>query len=114
MLGYLRVSGPETRFNVLLFSDDTVRWKSRLQVANERNLGSVESWLLYNGPQGGTALRDAYVNIDWDAVHFAFVTEDGSGQYYTAGELLPDGTLRGTTLSTGRRFLGVWTGARAD
>ncbi len=58
-LNYLRVSGEGTSFNVILFSSSNLRYKSRLQQATARNLESLERWLLYNGPEGGTLLRAA-------------------------------------------------------
>ena len=42
-------------------------------------------------------------------IRLSFITSDGSGPYASAGRLLPDGTLSGQTLSTGRRFLMAWT-----
>lgn len=61
----------------------------------------------------GTKIESARVNTDWGAVHFAFVTRDGSGAYHHAG-VLRDGRIEGTTLSIGRGFLAVWTASRAE
>ncbi len=58
-LNYLMISGEETLFNVILFSNEMLRYKPRLQVATERNREALERWLLYNGPEGGTHLREA-------------------------------------------------------
>jgi len=60
-----------------------------------------------------SSLEQGRVKALGDEVYFSFVTEDGSGPYFTAGRLGPDGTLRGMTNSTGRDFLNVWTGRRA-
>lgn len=56
-------------------------------------------------------IREARLNTDWGVVHFAFVTNDGSGDYHTAGRLI-DGRLEGTTHALGRNFLTVWTATR--
>ena len=61
----------------------------------------------------GTAIEHGRVNTDWGAVHFAFVTADGSGAYNSTG-VLADGILRGSTHSLGRGFLAVWTADRID
>ena len=49
----------------------------------------------------GTTIREARINLDWGALHFAFVTEDGSATYHTSGRLLADGSLAGTTHAIG-------------
>ena len=61
----------------------------------------------------GAPIESARTNEDWGRAHFAFVTRDGSGEYYTSGELV-EGQLRGTTLSVGRDFLAVWTAERME
>ncbi|MEZ5063774.1 MAG: hypothetical protein R3B81_03520 [bacterium] len=61
----------------------------------------------FEGTFYGTELRDGRLNTDWGAVYFAFVTEDGSGEYHTSG-VLKDGRILGTTHSIGREFLAVW------
>lgn len=48
------------------------------------------------------------VNFEGE-IRVSFITSDGSGPYASAGRLLPDGTLSGQTLSTGRGFLMAWT-----
>lgn len=48
------------------------------------------------------------VNFEGE-IRLSFITSDGSGPYASAGRLLPDGTLSGQTLSTGRGFLMAWT-----
>jgi len=58
-IGFLKLSGADTEFNVILFGDDYVRWKSRLQLATERNLASLREWLDNQPPSGGTHLREA-------------------------------------------------------
>lgn len=60
----------------------------------------------------GAATENGAVNTDWDAVRFAFTTEDGSGVYHTTGVLREDGTIEGTTHSLGRGFLSYWTATR--
>ncbi len=67
-----------------------------------------------NGSFYGAPIEIGSVNTNWGAVRFAIVTRDGSGPYGTFGVLQPDGSISGTTLSTGRQFLTVWTGQRAD
>ena len=62
---------------------------------------------------GGTPVKAAYVNADWDGVHFAFVTSDGSGAYHHAGRMTGPDTIEGSTMSVGREFLAVWSGTRA-
>lgn len=59
----------------------------------------------------GSPFRDLQLNADWGTLHFAFVTDDGSGAYNTTARLL-DGRLEGTTHSLGRGFLAVWTAER--
>jgi len=59
-----------------------------------------------------STLSDGHVNADWGAVHFAFTTRDGAGEYHTAG-VLEGGRLRGTTHAVGRGFLAVWSAERA-
>ena len=59
----------------------------------------------------GTEVRNLRFNRDWDALHLAFVTEDGSGMYLSSARLV-EGQLHGTTHSLGRGFLSVWTAER--
>lgn len=58
-ISFLQLSGADTEFNVILFSDEHIRWKARLQPANERNLEQLRAWLHGNGPGGATHLREA-------------------------------------------------------
>ena len=58
-----------------------------------------------------SVIQQGRINTDWEAVYFAFITEDDSGVYHTAGRLV-DGRLEGTTHSLGRDFLAVWTAER--
>ena len=67
----------------------------------------------FTGMFYGTEIRHGRINTDWDGVHFAFVTNDGSGDYNTSG-ILKDGKLSGTTHSLGREFLAVWTAERQE
>jgi len=59
----------------------------------------------------GTEVSEGSVNADWGRVHFAFVTEDGSGLYNTSG-VLENGNLEGRTHALGRGFLSVWSAKR--
>ncbi len=56
----------------------------------------------------GSPIREGRVNVLWGKPYFAFVTDDGSGSYHTAG-YWEAGTLHGTTHSLGRDFVSVWT-----
>ena len=62
---------------------------------------------------GGAPISSGYVNTDWEGVHFAFVTSDGSGAYHHAGRMTGPDTIEGSTMSVGREFLAVWSGTRA-
>lgn len=62
----------------------------------------------FKGSFYGTEIHHGRINSDWDGVHFAVVTNDGSGDYNTSG-VLKGGKLCGTTHSLGREFLAVWT-----
>ena len=65
----------------------------------------------FQGTFYGSEVTQGRINADWGAIHFAFVTSDGSGQYNTSGVF--DGrTIRGTTHSLGRGFISVWSGER--
>lgn len=57
-------------------------------------------------------MEEGRINMDWGKIRFSFVTEDGSGPYYTSGVLDGD-RMQGTTHSAGRDFLSVWTGERS-
>jgi len=58
LVGFLQQSGPDTRFGIVLFSDDGVRWKSGLVNATDQNLGAARNWLRKQKPNGGTNLYD--------------------------------------------------------
>jgi hypothetical protein len=58
-----------------------------------------------------TEIKEGRINKDWEHVHFAFTTSDGSGAYHTSGRLIK-GRLEGTTHAVGRGFLSVWTAER--
>ncbi len=66
----------------------------------------------FEGTFYGSAISEGRLNTDWGAVYFSFLTLDGSGAYLHSG-VLRDGRLEGTTNSTGRDFLSVWSGQRA-
>ena len=55
---YLESSGADTRFGLVLFSDDKWRWKRKLVEAKATNLKAARRWLQSKEPQGGTYLRD--------------------------------------------------------
>lgn len=67
----------------------------------------------FKGMYYGTEIRHGRINTDWDGVRFAFVTNDGSGDYNTSG-VLEEGKMSGTTHSLGREFLAVWTAEREE
>lgn len=67
----------------------------------------------FTGTFYGSEISEARLNTDWGAVYFSFVTADGSGPYLHSG-VLRGGALEGVTNSTGRDFLSVWSGERAD
>ena len=60
-----------------------------------------------------TKMREGRVNISFEGVYFAFVTNDGSGDYNSVG-IFKDGKLSGSTHSLGRDFLSVWTGEKIE
>lgn len=67
----------------------------------------------FEGTFYGSVISEGRLNTDWGAVYLSFLTLDGSGAYLHAA-VLRDGRLEGTTNSTGRDFLSVWSGERAD
>ena len=58
-------------------------------------------------------LREGRINLNFDGVYFAFVTDDGSGDYNTSA-IFKEGKLIGTTHSLGRDFLAVWTAEKIE
>ncbi len=56
LAAFLEQSGPETRFNVVLFGDRGIRWRSHLVQATESNRRAVEGWLRAKRPDGATRL----------------------------------------------------------
>lgn len=58
-----------------------------------------------------TEISQARINTDWGKLRIAFVTADGSGDYYHSA-VLEGGRLEGLTNSTGRDFLAYWTAVR--
>lgn len=60
-----------------------------------------------------TKMRKGQVNIDYEGIYFAFVTNDGSGDYNTAAHY-KNGKLSGSTHSLGRDFLSVWTAVKVE
>lgn len=58
LLRFLEDLGEKARFNVILFSDETSIWRTRLQPATRPNLKGVRNWLQTRRPSGGTMLRD--------------------------------------------------------
>ena len=66
----------------------------------------------FTGTFYNSQIRDAHFNRDWDAIYFAFTTQDaGGGTYHTTGKMTGD-QLEGTTHALGRRFLAVWRAER--
>jgi hypothetical protein len=63
MMSFLRELGPETRFRVVLFSNQPEVWKDRLQPATQSNLDAAERWLRYHPPRGGTFLKPAIEHV---------------------------------------------------
>jgi hypothetical protein len=64
----------------------------------------------FTGTFYGVEIKEGRINRDWETIHFAFVTQDGTGVYNHSGKLIGE-RLEGTTNSVGRKFLSVW---RAD
>lgn len=60
----------------------------------------------------GAPVEVARYNADWDVLHIAFVTRDGSTRYLHAARL-EGGRLHGTTHAVERGFLSVWTAEQA-
>ena len=67
----------------------------------------------FTGTFYGSPISEARLNTDWGGVHFSFISMDNSGAYLHAG-VLRSGRLEGTSNSTGRDFLSVWTGERSQ
>jgi hypothetical protein len=59
LLVLLRELGPSARFGVILFSDETQRWHSKLVPASQGNMVAVTEWIRSLPPNGGTFLRPA-------------------------------------------------------
>jgi hypothetical protein len=59
LLVLLSSLGPTARVRVLLFSDDTRTWTKEPREATPANLAQLRSWMLSNGPGGGTNLQPA-------------------------------------------------------
>jgi Mg-chelatase subunit ChlD len=59
LLGFLRASGPRTRFTVILFESGTQAWSRTLRPADEETLEELDAWLGARRPGGGTELRPA-------------------------------------------------------
>ncbi len=67
--------------------------------------GSIE------GTFYGSPIQIGHLNLDWGAVRFAFVTSDGSNDYYTSGTLSGD-QIEALTHTVGRGFLAYWTAVK--
>lgn len=59
MMQFLQAGGEQTRFNVILFSDEPLRSSKELVPATTRNLARARRSLLDREPGGGTHLRPA-------------------------------------------------------
>ncbi|MDW3648416.1 MAG: hypothetical protein R8P61_15225 [Bacteroidia bacterium] len=92
-------------------------WKLDLSPANLEDDNFTELVIKEISPLGlkgsfyYSKLREGRVNINFDGVYFAFVTDDGSGDYNTTA-IFKEGKLMGTTHSLGRDFLSVWTAVK--
>lgn len=92
-------------------------WKLDLSPANLEDDNFTELVIKEISPLGlkgsfyYSELREGRVNINFDGVYFAFVTDDGSGDYNTTA-IFKEGKLMGTTHSLGRDFLSVWTAVK--
>lgn len=71
-------------------------------------IDAVEAGTL-SGSFYGTEFEVARAVSFQGEMRMSFMTSDGSGPYASAARLLPDGSLSGQTLSTGRGFLMAWT-----
>lgn len=71
---------------------------------------SVEEGRL-TGSFYGSPIRNSHLNLAWGAVRFAFVTDDGSGEYHHSA-VLADERVEGTTHSVQRGLLSYWTATR--
>lgn len=91
LLGFLRASGPATRFQVALFSDRGRLWQRTPLHATEKNLARVERWLRSRHPGGGTMLfeglrealdldRDGHLTNPYPEVDTVVVLCDGETQ----------------------------------
>ncbi|MEL6253923.1 MAG: hypothetical protein AAFR87_18080 [Bacteroidota bacterium] len=95
------------------------KWKLDLSPENPNDDNFTELTIKEISPLGVkgtfyyTKVREGRVNLSYEGVYFAFVTNDGSGDYNTTG-LYRDGKLMGTTHSLGRDFLSVWTGKKIE
>ncbi len=61
----------------------------------------------------GSPMLSGKVNAAWGEPRIAFITQDNSGQYASSA-VLRAGVLHGTTYSSGRGSLWVWTATRSD
>jgi hypothetical protein len=59
MMRFLQAAGPQTRFNVILFSGEPLRSSPELVRATAANLGRARASLLARHPEGSTQLRPA-------------------------------------------------------
>ena len=57
LISFLEALGPNTRFNVVLFSDEATSWRRKLVPATKDNLKSVAGWAVANGTGGSTRLQ---------------------------------------------------------
>jgi len=66
---FLELSGEDTRFDVVLFSDESEAWRGRPRRATPANLELLDDWLSARSPGGGTYLRkgiDQVVPVERD------------------------------------------------
>lgn len=55
--GCLKLLGPKTRFDLVLFSSGSKSWKKRLVPATNSYIQGAKAWLRNHAPSGGTGLR---------------------------------------------------------
>ncbi|MDP6520619.1 MAG: VWA domain-containing protein [Planctomycetota bacterium] len=53
----LKLLGPKTHFNVVLFNSGSRSWKQKLTTATNSHIQGAKTWLRHHPPGGGTGLR---------------------------------------------------------
>ncbi len=65
----------------------------------------------FEGMFYGSAIKDAYINRNWEKQFFAFTTSDASNTYYHSGYFL-DGKIYGISYCPNRSLTAPWTGVK--